>query len=99
VPEQLQVPRRPSYEELLVENAGLRAENGQLREELTAAVVRIGELEARLGMDVEELQQAAELGWADQTGAEVATGKVEAWSGPPERPDGIHPLAGRGSRP
>jgi transposase len=50
VPEQPQVPRRPSYEELLVENAGLRAENGQLRDGLTAAVVRIGELEARLGM-------------------------------------------------
>jgi hypothetical protein len=42
VPEQPQVPRRPSYEELLVENAGLRAENGQLRDGLTAAVVRIG---------------------------------------------------------
>jgi len=88
-------PGRPSYEELLVENVGLRAENGQLREGLIAAVVRIGELEARWGGDVEELQQAAKLGWAHQTGAEVATGKVEAWSGPPERPEGVHTLAGR----
>jgi hypothetical protein len=32
-----------------VENAGLKVENGQLREGLAAAVVRIGELEARWG--------------------------------------------------
>jgi hypothetical protein len=65
-----------------------------LRDGLTAAVVRIGELEARLGMDVEELQQAAEFGWAHHTGAEVVAGKVEAGSGSSERPDGVHTLAG-----
>lgn len=50
MPEQQQVLRQPSYEELLVENVGLKVENGQLREGLAAAVVRIGELEARWGM-------------------------------------------------
>jgi hypothetical protein len=55
VSEQPRVPRQPSYEELLVENAGLKAENGQLCEGLAAAVVRIGELEARQD-DVEELR-------------------------------------------
>ncbi len=95
MPEQLQVPRRPSYEELLVENAGLRAENGQLGEGLTVAVVRIGELAARWGMTSKNSSKPPSSGWAHQTGAEVATGEVEAWSGPPERPDGVHPLAGR----
>ncbi|MGH8951742.1 MAG: hypothetical protein ACRDX9_09980 [Acidimicrobiia bacterium] len=48
-----QVPPR-SYEELLTGNAALRGD-------LMRALVRIEELEARLGMNVEELQQATEF--------------------------------------
>jgi len=69
-------------------------ENGQLREGLGAAVVRIGELEARWGMTSKNSSKAAELGGAGHTGAEVVAGEVEAWSGPPERPEGVHSLAG-----
>ena len=46
------------------------------------------------GDDVEELLEAAEFGWADQAGAEVVAGHIEARSGPAERSDRVHPVPG-----
>ena len=45
-----ELPRQLSYQELLARNAVLEARNAQLQAGLAAAIARIEELEARLGM-------------------------------------------------
>ena len=45
------VDEMPTYDELLEENRALRAENAELKAQLAAALARIAELEARLGMN------------------------------------------------
>ncbi len=82
------MPGTPSVEELCERLAQRNVLIEALSAELGAARVRIAELEARGGADVEELLEAAELGRFGQAGTEVAAPPwcpQARWAGRPSR--------------
>lgn len=85
------------YEQVLAENTRLTTSVTELSGQLRVALVRIEELEARGGGVVEELQQAAELGRADQASSEVVAHEVGAGPGRVEGSGRVHVGAGRRS--